>query len=221
MGVTAKAKRVLTSKVWIAVIAILAGPLFAPQLLAFPHQTVSNGNTVYSVSPLNREAIDRVTARANALVAASPLAAPEESRDIFLTDGGWRWKWLALNRSFAQAYSRPWGDFMVVNASDVTNDRIATFVGSRSLSGVIAHETCHGMQYHRFGRFVRERKPQWLIEGYCDHVAAESSLTDAQARAYEAAGEDNMALRYWRGRKRVERELAKNGADVEKLFAAH
>lgn len=201
-----------------ALALLLASPLVAPELLAFPYKAEVRGSTVYSETQMPPAALESVIDRAHARVATSPLAAEVEKRTIFLTDGGWRWQWLALSRSYAQAYSRPFRDIIVVNRSDLEHDRIKTFVGTRSLSSVLAHEICHGMQYREFGGLVRERKPQWLIEGYCDHVAGESSLSDEQAVAYERVGEKNMALTYWQGRKRVERELAANGGDVEVLF---
>ncbi|WP_170234849.1 hypothetical protein [Croceicoccus sediminis] len=48
---------------------MLAGPLLAPQLLAFPHYRESNGDRVWSVEPIDPDAVDAVTSRANALIA--------------------------------------------------------------------------------------------------------------------------------------------------------
>jgi hypothetical protein len=204
----------------LAIVAILVSPLAAPQLLAFPYVVQSNGDTVYSVAPVDRRALDRVTARANALVAKSPLARTAEPRSIFLTDGGWRWSLLALGNSTTLALTRPLREAVIVRRSDLRADQVPTAFGTRTLSGIIAHEKCHGMERRHFGLTVDWTKPQWLREGYCDVVGAESTLSDEQARRLIASGQKAPALIYWQGRKRVETTLAANGGDVDALFAS-
>lgn len=214
-----KVLRFLSDWRLVALFAILSSPLLAPELLAFPHVATSNGDTVYSVKPIDKPALDRVTRRANALVAESPLARPYEPRTIFLTDGGWRWSWLAVRNNAALALTRPGREAIIINTSDLSADGIATAFGQRTLSGVIAHEKCHGLERRRFGLSVDWRKPQWLREGYCDYVALESTLSDAQAQRLEMAREDARALTYWQGRRKVAAQLAANGGDVAALFA--
>ncbi len=53
--------------------------------------------------------------------------------------------------------------------------------GTRTLSGVIAHETTHIMLANHLGEVRSVMLPTWQQEGYADHVAGESSLTDAEA----------------------------------------
>ena len=204
-----------------AALIVVLSPAFAPQLLAFPSVVRSNGDTVYSVAPIDQGALDRVTARANALVLASPLAAASEPRKIFLTDGGWRWMWLAANQSSSLAISRPLSEAIVINRSDPGADRMNSAFGLRTLSSIIAHEKCHGLERRAFGLSSDFGKPGWLREGYCDHVAQESTLTDAQAHQLQQAGQKPRALIYWEGRKRVESALAANQNDVRALFAAY
>jgi hypothetical protein len=79
----------------VGLVALIVAPPFYPPLLAFPHTTQSNGDTVYSTAPIDQTALDHITSRANRLVSTSPLAAHAEPRSIFLTDGGWRLTWLA------------------------------------------------------------------------------------------------------------------------------
>lgn len=69
---------------------LLACPVLAPQLLAFPHVSQIGSDRVYSERAIDRSDLGRVLERANALTAASPLARADEGRPIFLTDGGWR-----------------------------------------------------------------------------------------------------------------------------------
>jgi hypothetical protein len=201
---------------------VLASPLVAPQLLAFPHQTRSGDSVVWSETPIDQEALDRVIARAERLVAASPIANAEESRHIFLTQDSWRWVWLANTSRGAFALTRHLGHNVVVNRGDLAADRVVNdrkIGGSRRLSSVIAHEMTHGVLLRRFGIVATAMKPRWLVEGYCDYIAGESALTAAEVRQLEARREDHPALMYYHGRRRVAAMLSSNGGNVERLFA--
>ncbi|WP_423142126.1 hypothetical protein ACOYW6_01815 [Parablastomonas sp. CN1-191] len=204
--------------------AAFVSPLAAPQLLAFPYHAVSNGSDVWSERPLPQAELDRVTARAAALVAASPLADRSgERRHVFLTRGGWRWNWLALQSRDAFAVTRAVGGALLMNRSDLAGDRIVNgYRRTRTLSGVLAHETCHGMERKRLGIVATDiALPQWLREGYCDYVARESTLSDVEAARLRAEGRSDPALAYHDGRRRVAARLAANAGNVEAMFAAN
>lgn len=196
-------------------------PLYAPQLLAFPYRTPTPVGTVWSVQPVPPALLAKASATVRTRMAATPLADANERRPIFLTDGGWRWTWLAPGSSGAFALSRPLTKAVIVNTVDYANGTIHTrrAIGNqRGLGAVLAHEFCHGLIRRRFGVLPAEAFPAWKVEGYCDHVAGESSLTAADAAKLEASGEHHPALIYFRGRERVEAELARNGGDVTALF---
>ncbi|WP_144095518.1 hypothetical protein [Croceicoccus sediminis] len=89
---------------------------------------------------------------------------------------------------------------------------------AQALSAVIAHETAHGMIRSRYGFVKAALAPQWLVEGYADHVAQESSLSDADYLRLKEAGEQHPPMPYYEGRKRVEAALERNGGDVDALF---
>jgi hypothetical protein len=200
---------------------LLASPVLAPQLLAFPYQASSAIGPVWSERPIDRTGLDRVAARSRRLLAQSPIAGPDEQRPIFLTDGGWRWLWLANTSAGGFAFTRPITKAVVVNDADVRADRVrnGAAVGSeRTLSGVLAHEFTHGVIRRRYGIFKSILAPQWLVEGYADHIAQESSLTAADVARLEENGGGHPALVYYRGRKKVEALLAANGNDVDALF---
>ena len=189
-------------------------------MIAFPYHATSRGSEVWSESPLPQRQLDRVTGRAAQLVAASPLARASEPRHVFLTQGGWRWTWLALQNRRSFALSRALGEPVIINRGDVASDRVRGV--ERSLSGVLAHETCHGMERRHFGAIRSDiLAPRWLREGYCDYVAQESTLSDAAAARFRAEGRNPHALTYYEGRRRVAAELARNGGNVDALFAAH
>lgn len=205
-----------------APILLLASPLFAPQLLAFPHYAEAGDSQIWSETPIDQAALEKVVALAETLVSASPIAQEREPRRIFLTEGSWRWLWLANIHRGTFALTRLGGQNLIVNRADFAADRIVnnrTVGGSRKLSSVLAHEITHGVLLHHFGPIAMLRQPRWRVEGYCDHVAQESALTPEGVARIEARGEKHPALRYYHGRKRVEAELATNGNSVDALFA--
>jgi len=204
-----------------AVAVLLASPLLAPQLLGFPFRSDSAIGPVWSERAIDPAALERVAAQSRSLLAQSPIAGPHEQRPIFLTDGGWRWLWLANSSMGGFALTQPITRAVVVNASDLTSDEVnngATIGGRRALSAVLAHEFTHGTILRRYGIVKATLAPQWLVEGYADHVAQESSLSASDVARLEESGEGHPALPYFRGRKRVEALLTANGNDVDALF---
>lgn len=207
--------------VWAAA-AVAVGPFVAPELLAFPYQDTFGADRVWSTAPIPRARMAAILADANARVAASPLAAGSEGRRIFLTDGGWRWRVLALQSHYAFALTRAFREDMIVNRSDLPTDTVHNGLGdgrTRSLAGIVAHEKCHGMERRHFGLMADLNKPVWLREGYCDYVAGESTLTDAEVEVMRRSDPNHPALPYYEGRRKVTAILAANGGDVDRLFA--
>ena len=208
----------------LAVMAALfvASALYAPQLLAFPYKAETAIGPVWSERPLDQQALDAVASRTRGLLADSPIADADESRPIFLTDGGWRWLWLANTARGGFALTRPLSRAVVVNASDADSDTMrngAAVAGERSLSGVLAHEFTHGVLRRRYGVIAMALQPQWKVEGYADHVAQESSLSAEAVAQLEADGANHPALPYYHGRMQVAERLADNGGSVDDLFA--
>lgn len=201
----------------------LALPVLVPSVLAFPHRAQVGTFDIRSEAPLPRAEIERVIADANRRIATSPIADPQgESRSIYLTQGGWRWTWLALQSRRSFGLTRAATSYIVINRSDLATNRMTNSRpadAARTLSSIIAHEACHGMERRRYGPLMSVTKPTWLVEGYCDHVAQESTLSDARATEIKARGQDHPAMVYYEGRKRVAAELARNGGDVDRLFA--
>jgi len=204
--------------------AVLIGATTAaPQLLAWPYSAEIGRTRIYSETPIPPE-MRAVLARSDALVARSPLAGPALDRRLFLSQGGWRWELLALTSHGAFAFRRPFRDAIVVNASDAAADRVengAPVGGSRTLSGVIAHETMHILIARRLGEWGAFMLPGWKSEGYADHVARESSLSDGDYARLRANGARRPAMFYYEARRRVAEALSRNGGDVDRLLAAH
>jgi hypothetical protein len=200
---------------------LFAAIAFLPQLLFFPHHRQIGGVSLYSEAPIP-EAADEVVARAQALLAASPLFRPGETfRPVFVTNGGWRWKLLALGATGAFGVTRASSESVIVNRSDIAADRVwrgSAVAGERSLSGVIAHERVHTLTRRRFGFLADSVYPRWVREGYADYVAGSSSLSDPEAARLRNTESPPAALFYYDARRRVAAILALNGGSVEDLF---
>jgi hypothetical protein len=210
---------------WVlAIVGIgLATTVFAPELLAFPHELTIGDTKIYSESPLPKT-MPRILARSDALLRTSAIYGPGYGRRIFLTDGGWRWHVLALQNAGAFGLSHAASDAILINRSDPARDLVfngARIAGARSLSGTIAHERTHGLIRARYGMVADVRYPAWLREGYCDVVAGGGSLSNADAAALKARHETVPALLYYDGRKRVAELLRANGGSVDALFKAN
>lgn len=193
----------------------------APAALAFPFQQRIGNTTVYAERPIAPE-IGRVLARADRLLGASPIDVPGIRRQVVLTDGGWRWRVLAVGYGNAIALRRPFSNVLLFNRSDVAADRVtngARLSGTRSLSGTIAHETVHMLVARHIGEWNAIRLPAWKQEGYADHVARETSLDPGDEARIRAADPTARVLTYYDGRRRVAAELRRNGNSVDALLA--
>jgi hypothetical protein len=205
----------------LVLVGIFASLSFAPELLAWPYRAERGPITIYSEAPITAD-VDRVLAKSERLLSASPLHRPDLRRRLFLSQGGWRWTLLALQTRGAFAFRRPFNNALIFNRSDVSADRITngrTLGGVRSLSGVIAHETTHVLVARKLGELQAMMLPTWKQEGYADHVARESSLTREQYRMISRGGNGHPAADYFEARLRVEEALAANGANVDALLA--
>ncbi len=208
-----------------ALLVPFAAVVSAPQLLAFPHKAAIGATTVYAETPIDAAQMAKILRRSDALLATTGLYTSPVGTRIFLTNGGWRWRLLSLNSHFAFALTRPVSDMIddaaIFNRSDPARDQIFNGLDerTRSLSGVIAHERTHMLVRRHFGMLRSVTLEQWKSEGYADHIAQESSLTQAEVDALKKAGKGHWGIAYFEGRQRVAAILAKNGNSVDQLFA--
>ena len=187
--------------------------LYVPAALAFPHQAQFGTTTVYSDARIPAVMADRL-ARADRLVATSPLHRPGVKRTLVLTDGGWRWKVMAAGQWNAVALRRPFSSTLVFNRSDVVTDSVTN--RARTLSGTIAHETVHVLTAHALGEWRNARLPVWKREGYADFVA--SDLDPSAEAGIRTRDPEARVLNYYDWRRQVAAVLARNGGSVGKLL---
>jgi hypothetical protein len=208
---------------WLLPAAVVIGfaPVHAPALLMFPYKAQGAGFTVRSETPLPPEQLQPILAEAARRLATSPLARDRPGWNIYLTEGGWRWRWLALNSAKWFAVTRSLTSNTIFNRSDLAAGVVhapRAIGNTRSLASDIAHEATHGLLYRHFGLWRTFTAPTWAVEGYCDHVAGESTLDAASVARLEASGVHHSAIDNYYARLRVERTLAANGNSVDKLF---
>ncbi len=210
---------------WIPVaITVLAlAPVHLPALLMFPYKTEAHGITVRSEMPLVPGQIEPILADAQRRLQTSALVhRPLERHSIYLTRGGWRWEWLAIGSNETFAVTRMFTENTIVNRSDIARNLVfarRTIGVSRSLSSDIAHEVTHSMIRDRFGLWTSLAAPKWAVEGYCDYVAGDSTLSAADVAELEAAHIDHAVVATYHARLRVTDILARNDESVSRLFA--
>lgn len=199
----------------LAAIAIIVTALYAPAALAFPHYAEIGTTKVYSTEPILPVLEERI-ARADQLLAQSPLHEPGLRRTIILTDGGWRWRVMAPGYWGAVAIRRPFSSLLLFNRSDIEADRVTN--SARTLSGTIAHESVHLLTARRFGEYRFLRMPRWKREGYADYVAKEPRNRDGLEAEIRARSPDAPVLKYYEARRRVAQVLNDEGQSVEQLL---
>ncbi|MEQ1724878.1 MAG: hypothetical protein ABL882_03005 [Sphingopyxis sp.] len=215
---------------WLGYAAAVIGMLFAsclaaPQLLAFPHVATIGTTRVYAEAPIDEARMAAILHAADARLAASPLYDEPVGTRVFLTDGGWRWRVLALNTSGAFAFTRSYSsivsDAVIIGRHSITQNQAynsRTIGGVRRLSDIIAHERTHIMMERELGWLADKWLPRWKREGYADYVAGSSSLSAGDVARLRAEGADHPAILYYEGRRRVAAALAANGGDVRALL---
>jgi hypothetical protein len=209
---------------WIPLAAtvLVLAPIHLPGMLLFRYEMQAHGITVHSEAPLPPALIEPILAEAQARIDTSRIAARPQPHTIYLTMGGWRWDWLALGSRETFAVTRMFTENTIVNRSDLATNTVWSRrrIGShRRLSSDIAHETCHSMIRDHFGIVATLRAPTWVIEGYCDFVAGESTLSAADVARLEASGIHHPTIDNYHAREKVAAILAANGNSVDRLFA--
>lgn len=216
-----KARRIFTWGINLSLI-LLASPLLAPQLLAFPHQRTIGDTTIYSEHPIGPN-MENILKRSDALLQKSAIYSDSYGRHIFLAQDGLRWNWLALSVRGGVGLTRAISpNTVIVNVADLEKDLTPSRgpIGKpRSLSGTIAHERTHQLIRGHFGVFKSYGFPTWKVEGYSDYVAQETMLSADDVALLKKQGKEHPGIVYAEGRQRVADILAKNGGSVDRLFA--
>lgn len=168
-------------KILLAATALLVmayiGVLAYPQPMFAYHATHDNYH-VWSDRPISPQ-ISVVLDDASRRLNTSDLYDKTIPLNIFLCNSRWR-LWLYSQRFSTQVGG--WADMWLtrniyIRANDIPSNRIHSpgtgpiaDAKQRPLSYFIAHEVAHIIEARQFGRFAMIQYPQWLTEGYADHI---------------------------------------------------
>lgn len=161
-----------------------------PQVV-FPYSHSVQGVTIYARSPLPSEATKRI-AEIRKLVERSELAVAGRTERIFVCNQPWLFRLFSPTSANAFAYSLPVTDNVFIANADLVHNVVrsaAPDFNTRSFSAVAAHEITHGLIRRRVG--LLHSPPTWVVEGYCDYIARESSFPEAKGLHLLAAGKQD------------------------------
>lgn len=217
-----RSRRILRIVAWSA---LSLAPAYAvlhafPQVL-FAHSISERGITLYSVRPIPAGAAEQL-AKARNLIDRCELSVPGRRERIFLCGSPRLFRLFAPLSGGSFAVSMPLTDHIFVAAADLGADVAysrARVYNSRSFSGLVAHEVCHGLVRRRVGLWRASRLSTWIAEGYCDYVAGGGSFPEEEGRRLLAAGVTHPApaFRYFLYRRDVARLLEEEGLTFDDL----
>jgi hypothetical protein len=161
-----------------------------PQVL-FPHSYRMQGVTIYARSPFPSETTERI-AEIVKLIDRSELKVKGRTERIFVCNRPWLFRLLSPTSAGAFAYSLPVTDNVFVANADIVRNvarSAAPDFNTRSFSAVAAHEITHGLIRHRVR--LLHSLPTWIVEGYCDYVARESSFPEVEGLRLLSTGKQH------------------------------
>jgi hypothetical protein len=195
-------------------------------LLAFPqalfaYSAEHHKFRIYAREPLGVEIVN-VLDKAEEKLRSSPIYDADVRRDVYLTGGHGMYALLShtAHRSFAN--SVPFINNILINKTDVAADRVIlnrNFSNTRSLSGVIAHETTHLFIRKRYGALAAAMMPTWKNEGYCEYIAGDTTITlEEGIRRWRGNPQDDANYRFIKYQLMVQHLLEREGVTVDDLF---
>ena len=207
---------------WITYAITVAAVIYV-LLLAFPQLYFSTRSehgpfVVHAKAPLD-ERMKGILDLAAERIARSEFHDPQMKFTIVLCGGQATYSFFAPTARDAFASTYPLLRTIYINAHDPATDKVlrpAPKNNVRSLSGTIAHEAGHVMLEKSLGLLKYRMLPVWLNEGYCDHLAGESSIADLEGRAMFCEG--TLDHPYFLGRLRVEHLLA-GGSGFDRIVS--
>ncbi|MYM42187.1 hypothetical protein [Duganella qianjiadongensis] len=175
---------------------------FMPEFL-FPHNVSFSTVTIYSTRPLPPET-KMLVDKSVKLVEKSELANSNQRNQVFVSDRFGVYNFFApMNEGFAITNLLT-GNTIVARGDIRENTSYATAAtfNKRTLSSVIAHELTHLLIRDRLGLINGLRTPAWVVEGYCDYIAGESSFPEHEGMKLlaERKANESPSFRYFQGR---------------------
>jgi hypothetical protein len=194
--------------------------LYFPQPL-FAYSAKHGAFEVYSRENVSAD-IDKVLDEAETKLQRSPIYDANVKRKLYLT-GGFKMYALLSHKAYRSfANSVPFINNIFINKADIQSDRVFInrgFRDSRSLSGVIAHETAHLFIRNRYGTLRAWLMPTWKNEGYCEYIAGDSTMSMEEGLAlWRQDPLDDTGYRYIKYHAMVKFLLEHEKISVDDLF---
>ncbi len=226
-----KARRAISYLLSGSALLLLAyiGVIAYPQPMFSYHATHDNFE-VWSdrpIAPQIADVLDDASRRLN----TSDLYDKNMPVKIFLCNSAWRlWLYSQLFSTRVGGATDMWLTRNVyIRASDIKANRILSpgagpiaDADKRPLSYFIAHEVAHIIESREFGRFAIAQYPQWLTEGFADHVGKGGDFDlDENVRLFKA-GSDEMDFKksgLYRGFHLRFLLLSNSGLTARQMFA--
>ncbi len=170
-------------------VLLYAGAVFFPEFI-FRHKAQYRRFTVYYHSAIDTTGLESVIAKSASLLQASPLDDRKEQK-VFLCGSYREFTFFNPLSSSAFAVNYPVTQNIFVAKAAIAVDKTSRkgSATQRSLSAVIAHETVHSLLERHLGYIDYKMLPVWKNEGYCDYIARESSLSEAEGSQMLCSGE--------------------------------
>ena len=194
--------------------------LVYPQVL-FAHEVSYKNFTVYSREPIGQDVyalLDKVEVQ----LQASQINDTSVKPKIFLTNSQKLYSFLSLyigGNSFGKGFPLLPTSNVFINEADIGRDlvfRKAPANNQRSLSGVISHEITHLHLRKHLGYVKNVTAPTWKKEGYCEYVAAGSTLDyETGVKLWKANPNNDTGYQYFKFYLLVKHLLEKEGMTVQ------
>lgn len=193
-----------------------------PQAL-FAHSFSRDGLTIYSRTALPASVADRTTEIVG-LLNRSELAVSEQRHRVFICNDPWLFRLFSPLHSRSFAVSVPLTNHVFVADVDLASNTASTRhprFNRRSFSGVVAHEITHRLIRARVGLARWLGLESWIVEGYSDYIAGESSFPESDGLALLAEGrsDPSKSFQYFLWRQMVEYLVQARGLAFDDLVA--
>ena len=152
-----------------------------PQFLYSEKLEYKNFKVYYHNKDINKLALIKILDISSELISKSTLSENGYKQKLFLCGGYNEFFFFSplYNKAFAVNY--PLIQNIFITKSFVVENQIirnSTEFNTRTLSGVIAHETTHSLLENEMNLIDYKLIPSWKNEGYCDYIAKESSFNE-------------------------------------------
>lgn len=188
----------------------------------FSHSFEHMGIQVHSTQPIPETEMKPLLSQVRTRIRTSQIYQEQQTFRIFLCNNNALYTFLSPLSRYSFANTQPSGNIFLANVdlvSDTVTPRNAKY--RRTFVGVASHEICHVMIRRAFGLWTAYSSPKWLNEGYCDHIARESTFPEEEGDDLLSQGKEAeiSSFKYFVYRRMVEFCLTEQDRNIIELFS--